>query len=80
MGILSEWLKSLREPDGFVLEREDGKRHNVIRGDLIPADTMVIIEDGRHFVNTGEQSDEFSGDWRLYREGHATHAYHSING
>ena len=67
------------QPDGFVLHRADGVRHNVIRGDLIAADTMVIVQDGRHFVATGEQADDYQGDWRLYREGHKVHDYQSVN-
>ena len=67
------------EPDGYILERHDGVRHNGIRGDLIPVDTKVIVEDDRHFVNTGKQSDYAGGDWCLYKEGFSTYSYESGN-
>lgn len=65
-----------REPAGFTLIRSDGRRHNRIRGDLIPADSLVIVEDGRHFVRAGER-DEVG--FEVYSEGHRTFSYRSVN-
>lgn len=77
---LKEWFTQWTEPDGFVLIRADGQEHNTIRGDLIPSDTLVIVEDGRHFVGTGENADNKGcGEFRIYREGHKTHNYVSQN-
>lgn len=64
------------EPHGYTLIREDGTRHNRIRGDLIPVDAIVIIEDGRRFVRTDETDDV---GFEVYREGHGTFEYVSIN-
>lgn len=47
------------QPYGFTLIRKDGTVHNRIRGDLIPADTLVVIEDGRYFVRTGHEDDDY---------------------
>jgi hypothetical protein len=51
-----------------TLIRKDGKRHNLIRGDLIPRGVRVVMSDGRVFVRKG---------WwgRTYVEGHSTHEY-----
>lgn len=65
------------QPFGYTLIREDGVRHNCIRGDLIPVDALVIIEDGRRFVRADETDDEFG--FEVYREGHRTFEYVSIN-
>jgi hypothetical protein len=66
-----------REPDGFLLYRADGTRHNGIRGDLIPRDTLVIVQDGRYFVRTKERDSYYGRGWIVYREGHKTHEYNS---
>lgn len=63
-----------REPDGFTLVKADGARANRIRGDLIPGDTLVIAEGGRHFVRTGDKDE--SG-FLIYAEGYKTHEYRS---
>lgn len=65
------------QPDGYTLYRDDGTRHNMIRGDMIPLGQgswpLVIVQDGRHFVRTGKREDGFA----VYREGHATYHYRS---
>lgn len=38
-----------------TLTRKDGKRHNLIRGDLIPRGVKVILSDGRVFVRWEER-------------------------
>lgn len=55
-----------------TLIRADGKRHNFIRGDLIPRGVKVIRSDGRVFVRKG---------WwgRKYVEGHSTQEYHGFD-
>lgn len=59
----------MREPPGFTLIRADGTEHNRIRGDLIPPDTLVIVDGGRYFVRTGkDDADEF---W-IYEEDYKT--------
>jgi hypothetical protein len=60
------------EPPGYTLIRSDGRRHNRIRGDLIAAGSMVIIEDGRVFVRQGEVDDV---GFEIYREGFRTHTW-----
>lgn len=60
------------EPQGFTLIRFDGRRHNRIRGDLIPPDSLVVVQDGRFFVRTGRKDD---GGFDIYREDHRTFAY-----
>lgn len=60
------------EPSGFTLIRSDGSQHNRIRGDLIPSGTLVIVEDGRHFVRT---EDWDAADFLVFREGHKTFEY-----
>lgn len=64
------------EPAGYSLIREDGTRHNRIRGDLIPMGVPVILEDGRHFVRTDTADD---AGFEVYREGHGTFEYVSVN-
>ncbi|SDH08234.1 hypothetical protein [Pelagibacterium luteolum] len=64
------------EPAGYTLVREDGKRHNRIRGDLIPVGVSVIIDDGRYFVRTDTADHD---GFEVYREGHSSHIYHSAN-
>ncbi len=64
------------EPKGFTLIRADGQIHNRIRGDLIPRDSIVVEEDGRHFVRASEADD--SG-FEVYREGFRTFSYKSQN-
>lgn len=64
-------------PDGHLLYRADGSRHNGIRGDLIPAGTLVVMQDGRYFVATGERDEHYGAGWLVYREGHKTHEYRS---
>lgn len=64
-------------PAGYTLIRADGSQHNRIRGDLIPADTIVIVDDGRSFVRTGRKDDV---GFAVYREGFKTLAYRSDGG
>lgn len=62
------------QPAGFTLIRNDGTEHNRIRGDLIPVDNIVIVEDGRYFVRTdGKDADGFI----VYAEGWKTFTYRS---
>lgn len=70
------WFSNLFRPDGYTIEREDGQRHNRIRGDLIPSDALVIEEDGRVFVRTGIRDEH---GFAVYREGHRTFHYVSEN-
>lgn len=68
-GVLIRRLLKL-QPYARSLIRRDGRRHNRIRGDLVSARCLVIVEDGRVFVRT----DELDGDGcEIYREGHRTH-------
>lgn len=60
------------EPDGYSLVRFDGRRHNRIRGDLIPPDSLVVVQDGRFFVRTNRKDE--SG-FAVYREDHRTFVY-----
>ena len=64
------------EPYGYTLIKADGGIPGRIRGDLIPADTIVIIDNGRSFVRTGET--DVHG-FEVYSEGHKTFEYHSWN-
>lgn len=64
------------QPHGRTLIRHDGRRHNRIRGDLIPVDSLVIVQDGRVFVRTDEADD--SG-FEIFREDHRTREYKSWN-
>lgn len=68
-----------RRPAGFVLYRADGTRRNVIRGDLVPAGTTVIVQDGQNYVATGKSDPSFGRDWPVYREGHKVFEYVSPN-
>ncbi len=76
---LIRWINDLAgiEPRGYVLKVADGKRHNVIRGDLIPMSTKVIVMDGISFVDTGEDDPNYSNGYRVYREGFETFEYES---
>jgi hypothetical protein len=60
--------------EGFSLMAADGSEHNRIRGDQIPHDTIVIINDGHSFVHTGERTDF---NFAIYREGFKTFTYQS---
>lgn len=72
---IKDWLRI--EPRGYVLKLADGKRHNVIRGDLIPMSTKVIVMNGISFVDTGEDDPYYSNGYRVYREGFETFEYES---
>lgn len=59
---------------GYTLLCADGTEANRIRGDLIPKRTLVIVNDGRSFVATGDfDRDNFA----IYREDAMTFAYTS---
>lgn len=71
---MESWLLGIlrSHPDGYVLIQKDGREHNKVRGDLIPAGSLVIVEDGISFVRTAERdSDNFS----IYREDYGTFTY-----
>lgn len=78
---MKNYLRKLRlffagQPDGYVLMRADGTRANVIRGDLIPMETLVIRHGGTSFIQTEEISDQLgAGRWLIYREGFSTFNY-----
>ena len=79
VGYLMRFLRKLLgiQPAGYSLFREDGNRHNRIRGDMIPVGMNVIVSDGRQFV----WADEADKDgFEVYREGHSTFEYRSQNG
>lgn len=64
-------------PNGFILIRESGIMHNVLRGDMIPKDTLVIVSDGRYFVRSPEKPQAGYGGFWVYREGYKTTPYES---
>lgn len=63
------------KPAGYALRRLDGTWHNHIRGDMIVEGSLVIAQDGRHFVRTNEK-DQYG--FIIYAEGHKTHFYRSF--
>jgi hypothetical protein len=62
------------QPAGFKLIKSDGGVPGAIRGDLVPADTLVIVDGGRRFVRTGKIDDQ---GFEVYAEGHKTFEYYS---
>lgn len=62
------------QPPGYTLIRKDGATHNRLRGDTVPRNTLVVVEDGRYFVRSKTRDDDH---FEIYREGFATYAYSS---
>lgn len=60
------------EPAGYTLRKADGGIPGRIRGDLVPAGTVVIVNRGRRFVRTGQVDDQ---GFEVYAEGHKTFEY-----
>lgn len=63
------------EPRGFTLIPLNGQPRSTIRGDLIPPDTIVIIQDNISYVRTGRKDNQ---DFDTYEEGHKTYEYISL--
>lgn len=64
-------------PPGFTLKKANGGIDGGIRGDLVPADTLVIIDRGRRFVRTGTVD---RNGFEIYAEGYKTFEYVSAGG
>ncbi|HEV7345775.1 MAG TPA: hypothetical protein VGN60_09125 [Devosia sp.] len=65
------------QPYGYTLRKADGGIDGGIRGDLVPAGTLVIVDRGRRFVRTGQTD---SSGFEIYAEGHKTFEYVSAGG
>jgi hypothetical protein len=60
------------QPPGYTLRKSAGGYDGRIRGDLIPAGTLLIVNGGRSFVRTGKAD---SQGFEIYAEGHRTFQY-----